>query len=188
MYNVAYVAFKLYRGSDGDVLLHNTVVKSGDAFGVYPGRDVSNLYMRNNLFIGGPGATYNGFDSGPGRVFQVNELVLASADADYDGFGSTTGTFTGKFGPTSFDSLASMQSATTENHAVQVGLDVFATPVALPTNAMTQFAPPDLRLATSSAATNVGAVLPTISDNAASGAPDLGAIEAGSSAPTYGPR
>ena len=40
-YNVAHVAFKLYRGSTGDVIVNNTVVKSGDAFGNYAGRPVS---------------------------------------------------------------------------------------------------------------------------------------------------
>ena len=33
MYNVIYEAFKLHNGTVGDVFLHNTVVKSGDAFG-----------------------------------------------------------------------------------------------------------------------------------------------------------
>ena len=37
MYNVVLHAFKLHRGSVGDVGLHNTVVKNGDAFSVYSG-------------------------------------------------------------------------------------------------------------------------------------------------------
>ena len=188
LYNIAYIPFKPYRGSRGDVLLHNTAVKGGDAFSSFPGPDVADLYMRNNLFIGGPGNTYNGFDAGPGRVFQFADLFTDSADIDYDGFGSTTGGFDGQFGPSiSFSSLAMMRASTPERHAVQVGLDVFAQAVAIPTAAMTTYAPPDLRLAPGSAAVDAGTALPNIDDDAV-GAPDLGAYELGSPPPHYGPR
>ncbi|MFN8124811.1 MAG: right-handed parallel beta-helix repeat-containing protein, partial [Thermoleophilia bacterium] len=52
-FNVTHVVFKPYRGSTGDVLLNNTAVKTGDAFGVYSGEPVTRLLSRNNLFIGG---------------------------------------------------------------------------------------------------------------------------------------
>ena len=35
MYNVVFESFKLHNGTVGDVLLHNTVIKSGDAFAVF---------------------------------------------------------------------------------------------------------------------------------------------------------
>lgn len=187
-YNVGHVAFKLYRGSQGDVLLHNTVVKGGDAFGIYAGRSVSELYMRNNLFIGGPGATYNGFSNGSGRVFAVADLVVASADADYDGFGSTTGAFTGRFGPTQFNTLGELRSSTTERNATRVTLlGVFASPPSAPNDATMLFTASDLRLAASSAAVDAGIVLANI-NNSATGAPDLGAIELGTPVTVYGPR
>ncbi|MFK7919654.1 MAG: nitrous oxide reductase family maturation protein NosD [Ilumatobacter sp.] len=146
IYNVAHVAFKLYRGSQGDVLLHNTVVKGGDAFGVYAGRPVSHLFMRNNLFIGGPGASYNGYSNGAGRVFDVADLDEHSVDADHDGFGSTIDSFSGRFGSVRFDNISEFRSSTTERNALQVSLDVFQANVDAPTNAMTMYGPPDLRV------------------------------------------
>ncbi|MEY4564079.1 MAG: hypothetical protein RLZZ618_3356, partial [Pseudomonadota bacterium] len=75
LYNVAHVAFKLYRGSYGDVLLHNTVVKGGNGFAVQADTPVGQLYSRNNLFIGGPGATTGGYSSGAGNVMQLATVV-----------------------------------------------------------------------------------------------------------------
>ncbi len=186
-YNVGHVAFKLYRGSQGDVLLHNTVVKDGDALGIYAGRSVSGLYMRNNLLMGGPGDSYNGYSNGSGQALRVADLVESTADMNYNGYGSTTGTFTGRFGDTTFENFAEMRSQTTEKNSTRVDLNVFASPVAFPDETTTQFKPVDFRLAASSAAVNAGVTLPTINDSA-SGAPDLGAHEHGSPLPSYGPR
>ncbi|MFP2928552.1 fibronectin type III domain-containing protein [Pyxidicoccus sp. 3LG] len=188
VYNPVHVAFKLYRGSVGDVLLHNTVVKNGDALGIYAGRPVSSLYSRNNLFIGGPGGTFNGYSSGSGRALHVPDLVTASASLDHDGFGSTTGTLTGSWGSTRFTDLASLRANTSEKNAVQVDLGVFAATVAYPSAPMTQYAAPDLRLRAGSAAENAGQVLPGITDGFNGAAPDLGAHEVGAALPVYGPR
>ena len=126
-YNVAHVAFKLYRGSNGDVIVNNTVVKSGDAFGNDAGRPVSNLYMRNNLLIGGPGGTFGGYENGTGRVFDVSTLDEGSVDADHDGYGSTTGTFVFKWGDVAAATgLTAMRTTTTEAHAVEVTMAAFA--------------------------------------------------------------
>lgn len=188
-YNVAHVAFKLYRGSNGDVIVNNTVVKAGDAFGNYSGRPVSNLYMRNNLMIGGPGGTYGGFENGTGRVFDVRTLDVATADADYDGYGSTTGAFTWRFGATSAgDGLASMRAGTTERNAVQVGMAVFFQAVAPPGDPLTVYPAPDLRLAPGGVAVDAGVGIAGLTDGAAGPAPDLGAHEVGAPVPAYGPR
>ncbi len=188
VYNVAHVAFKLYRGSIGDVILHNTVVKNGDAFGIYAGRTVKDTYMRNNLLIGGPGATYNGFSSGSGRVIDAADIDLATFNGDYDGFGSTLNTFTGKIGALTFNSLASLRATTSQKNAVQLNLGVFASSVAFPANAMTQFAAPDLRLATASSAIDAGIAIANVNDGYTGVSPDLGAYELGKPAPVYGPR
>ncbi|MCP3138185.1 right-handed parallel beta-helix repeat-containing protein [Pyxidicoccus xibeiensis] len=188
VYNPVHLAFKLYRGSAGDVLLHNTVVKNGDALGIYAGRPVSRLYSRNNLFIGGPGGSFNGYSSGSGRVLHLPDLVTAGSSMDFDGFGSTTGTFTGSWGSTRFTDLASLRGNTSEKNAVLVGLGVFAATVAYPAAPMTLYASPDLRLRAGSAAENVGQVLPGVTDGFSGGAPDLGAHEVGAALPVYGPR
>lgn len=188
VYNVAHVAFKLYRGSIGDVILHNTVVKNGDAFGISAGRTVKSAYMRNNLLIGGPGATYNGFSSGSGRVIDALDIVTATYDGNYDGFGSTLGSFTGKIGAVTFDTLAALRASTSQRNAVQIGLSGFANTVPFPANAMTLFATPDLRLAAVSNAIDTGIAIPNVNDGYAGHAPDLGAYEFGRASPVYGPR
>jgi hypothetical protein len=188
VYNPVHVAFKLYRGSTGDVLLHNTVVKNGDALGIYAGRPVARLYSRNNLFLGGPGGSFNGYSSGSGRALHIPDLVTANSSLDHDGFGSTTGELTGSWGSVSFTNLGTLRANTSEKSAVQVDLGVFAASVAYPAAPMTQYAAPDLRLRAGSAAENAGQVLPGITDGFSGAAPDLGAHEVGAALPVYGPR
>ena len=190
MFNIIYSPFKLHRGGSGDVALHNTVVKCGDALAVYASVPWSRAFFRNNLFIGGQGGgTYGGYENGDGQVAQ-----LAAADAtcsfDYDGFGSIgTGTFRGRIGSSTFASLGELRTRTTEQHAVQVDLSVFAQPVTFPaTGPFPAVAMPDLRLATGSAAENVGIPLDNVNTGYAGSAPDLGAYELGSAPPHYGPR
>ncbi len=185
-YNVAHVAFKLYRGSIGDVLLHNTVVKNGDALAEYSGVQVARTFSRNNLVIGGPGATYNGFSSGSGRVISFSDLVASGSSMDYDALGSTTGSFTGNLGGVSFSSLAALRSGTTEKNAIQADLGMFAATVAFPGVATTKFVAPDLRPKAGSALENSALPIPGINDVAAT--PDMGAYEVGAALPVYGPR
>jgi hypothetical protein len=186
LYNVLYQAFKLQRSSVGDVGLHNTVVKSGDAFSVNTDDPFSYAYFRNNLFIGGPGADHNGYDSGPGDV-----MMLSSADAtcsfDYDGYGSIgTGTFGGRVGDVRFDGLDEMRAMTSEVHGVEVDLDVFAAAVAFPADPFAAPPTPSLLLASGGDAVDRGVALPNVNDDFAGDAPDLGAFELGDEEPTYG--
>jgi hypothetical protein len=189
MYNVLYTPFKFHNGTVGDVVLHNTVVKCGDAFGCYAGATWSRAYFRNNLFIGGTGGgTYGGYGNGSGNV-----LDLADADAtcsfDYDGLGSIgTNTFAGKIGATRFTSLATLKANTTEVHAVQVDMSVFADTVPFPSNPYPAKSVADLHLAPGSAAIDQGVVLVGLNDGFAGAAPDLGAYELGATPPVYGPR
>ncbi len=185
-YNVAHVAFKLYRGSIGDVLLHNTIVKSGDAFGVYAGVPVARTYSRNNLLIGGPGATYNGFSNGSGRVFSFSDLVASGASLDFDALGSTTGAFAGNVAGSTFASLAELRSRTTEKNAIEVGPDVFAAAIAIPGNAAAKLTAADLRPRAGSALAGAAQPIANVNDSTAS--PTIGAYEAGAPLPLYGPR
>ncbi len=187
-YNVVNVPFKLYRGSIGDVLLHNTIVKQGDAFGLYAGFPVARLFTRNNLFLGGPGGTYNGLNSGSGRPADIQDLVTANSSLNFDAFGNTQGTFNGRLGAVSFTTVAQMRTTTTEIGGNQVNYWVFAQPVAFPADANTQFATVDLRLAAGGGAQDIGVAIPNINDGFAGAAPDVGAYEAGSMLPVYGPR
>lgn len=189
LYNVVFEAFKLHNATYGDVLLHNTVVKAGDAFSVFSGATIARTTSRNNLFIGGPGGTFGSYDIGSGRVMSLTDLAVASASLDYDGFGSTTGAFQARFGPSvTVSSLAQLRSQTSEVHAVQVDLRAFAATIAVPAAPMTAYAAPDLRLAPGGGAIDRGQQVTGINDGFAGSAPDLGAYEAGAAVPPYGVR
>lgn len=187
LYNVIHTAFKLQRGSVGDVVLHNTVVKNGDALSIYTDQPFARQYFRNNIFLGGPGGTYNGYFNGSGRVISL-EAAAPSGDYDYDGFGSQTGKFEGRLGAAVFASLAELQMKTTEKHAVELDLGVFEAAVAYPASPFPGFEPVSLALAQGSAAEDVGVRLPNVNDGFTGEGPDLGAHERGAPAPVYGPR
>ena len=135
MYNIIYSPFKLHRGSVGDIAFHNTVVKCGDALGIYAGATWSQAMFRNNIFIGGTGGgTYGGYGNGSGLIAQMRDAD-ATCSFDYDGFGSIgISNFRGQIGDASFSSLATLKSATTEKNAVQVDMSVFAASVTHPSN------------------------------------------------------
>ncbi len=188
IYNAVLTPFKLHNGSSGNVLLHNTVVKNGDAFGIYSGTPIPSLTTRNNLFIGGPGGTYNGYNNGDGHTLEIWDLATTSADMNHDAMGSTLGTFSGHFGHTAFASLAQLKSISTEKNALQIDLGVFNKTVAYPATPTRAYAVPDLRLKPGSEVQDTGEVLPNVNDGFAGAAPDAGAYELGSAMPVYGPR
>ncbi|QEG22601.1 right-handed parallel beta-helix repeat-containing protein [Mariniblastus fucicola] len=187
VYNAVYQAFKPQRSSDGNLWYHNTIVKPGDAFNVITSNGFSRSVSRNNIFIGGPAGTFNGFSNGAGRV-----LYLPSADAtcdfNYDGFGSSgTGSFVGRIGATNFDGLAQMQALTTETDAVELDLSVFEDSVSVPAIPVEEHSPPSFELAAQSSAIDVGVALTGFNDRFTGTAPDLGAYEFGKPIPVYGP-
>ncbi len=185
-YNVILSVFKLQRGSVGDVLLHNTAVKNGDAFGIYTTDVFSRVIARNNLFLGGPGGDFGGWSSGSGRVIDL-DAADPSCDLDFDGYGSTLGTFEGRYGAVDFDSLEALRASTTEVHAIEIGAGDFEQ-VTYPDAPFPERAIPDLSLAAGSAALDVGVAIPGINSGAIGDGPDLGALERGAEAPAYGPR
>lgn len=177
-YNVVHVPFKLYRGSSGDVILHNTVVKTGDGFNAYPGVPIRRAWARNNLFLGGEPGSYAGFSSGSGRVVDLQDLNTQDSSLDYNGYGTTRSDFRGRIGAVSFDSLAQLRALTSEQHAQQVSMTVFATPPAFPQDPLVQRMHPELALRASSSAVDSGVPIANINDGYAGAAPDLGALEA----------
>jgi hypothetical protein len=176
-YSVVHVPFKLYRGSRGDVLLHNTVVKHGDGFNAYPGTPIRALYARNNLFLGGAAGSFAGFSSGSGRVVDLADLDTTSSSLDYNGYGTQLAEFRGRIGASGFTGLAQLRSLTSEAHAVQLGYDSFASAVAYPADPTQVLLAPALDLAENAPAVDAGIALPGINDDYAGAAPDLGARE-----------
>jgi hypothetical protein len=185
--NVFNAVFKLNRGSIGDVALHNTVVKNGDALAGTPGVTHARQYFRNNLFIGGQGGTYNGWSSGSGRIVYM-PFAASDGSYDYDGLGSMVNDDSGQIGDVTFDNFAELQSLTTYAHAVQVDMNIFAATVAFPADPFHAANTPDLRIRADSTAADRGEFIPGINSGFAGSGPDLGAYEAGQELPTYGPR
>jgi hypothetical protein len=185
MYNLAYVPYKLHRGSEGDVVLHNTVVKMGDGAACRTEDPWRRAMLRNNLAVGGPGGPVNGFSSGRGRAAQF-PAADASCEFDYNGYGTWRMGFSGMIGGRPFRGLRGLRRI--EPHAVRVGLDAFAARVRFPSPLVPEREPADLRLAAGTAAVDAGALLPTVNDGFAGDAPDLGAYELGQPTPWYGPR
>jgi len=185
MYNLTHVPFKLHRGSVGDVVLHNTSVKCGDAFAVYTGDTWSHAWFRNNLFIGGDGPDTC---RGSGKVASL-DAADGTCDFNFDGYGTIgTGDFRGRIGDDSFSSLAEMQANTTEHDAVELDMDVFSATVAYPSVPFPELPIPDLAILSGSAAADRGVPLANVNDGFDGAAPDLGALEAGREPPHYGPR
>ena len=175
-YGILYAPFKLYRGSIGDVLLFNTMVKHGDAFNVYAGMPHRRQYSRNNLFLGGPGGTYGGYSGGTGLVLSLADDRGSSYD--YDGFGTAAGRFRGVFRDRSFTGLAGLRSKTTEKHGVRVGFGVFSTRMRYPGRPFAAYSVPDFTLRPGSAAVRAGVYLPGLGLSPGR-APDLGAVQLG---------
>jgi hypothetical protein len=143
--------------------------------------------FRNNLFIGGPGGTYNGYSSGSGRVIDMSSAA-PTGDYDWDGFGSMTGAFTGRLGSITFQSAAELRSKTSEKHALELNLSVFAAAVTYPNTPFPARPVQDLRPKAGSAVHDKGLVIPGINDGFEGQAPELGAYEVGAPLPPYGPR
>lgn len=178
-YNVLHIPFKLYRSSEGDVILHNTIVKSGDGLNAYPGTPIRRALFRNNIFLGGAASSVNGFSSGSGRVIDLQSLDTTNSSMDYNGYGSALGTFTGRIGTVSFSSLAQLRSSTSENNAQQLDFGIFEQSIAFPPpgNPLTLYPTQSLRLRADTLAVDTGVALANINDGFSGSAPDLGAFE-----------
>jgi hypothetical protein len=187
-YNILYAPFKLYRGSVGDVLLHNTTVKYGDAFNIYSGVTHSRQYTRNNLFLGGPGDTFNGYSGGNGLVMSLEYAAggLGRGSYDFDGFGTTASRFRGSYQDARFVGLAELRSMTPEKHALKVGFGIFASGVAYPNRPFHLWGARNFALESGANAIDAGQVVPGINAGYTGAAPDLGAREFGQPAPAVG--
>ncbi len=186
-------ALKLTANSAGVLIYNNTLLAEVHQMG-----PVSNLHFRNNLILG-QGAWP--------EIFSV-ETFTPWTSSDFNGFGPA-GTGPSVFGWTApvasadytaggarpaqtFATLKAYAERTgQDSHSRMVDWSVFqkASPPAAgdPTRL---YRPEDFNfsLREGSAAIDAGMPLPGITDGFAGKAPDLGAIEFGRAAPTYGPR
>lgn len=188
------VAFKFSAKAAGVFAFHNTIIGEQGA-----GDPTSNMHYRNNLFMGrdtpdrgvmrwanGTSAyssDYNGFRPNKGVTEQYRWLAPQAGETNYE--------------PTpddwrAFDSLDAFRAATgQEQHGVEVDFDVFVKmvpPDPSKRHAVYHAGDLDFSLAPDGAAVDAGAVIPTVNDDFAGDAPDLGALEVGGEQPRYGPR
>jgi hypothetical protein len=178
MYNLTHVPFKLHRFSQGDVVLHNTVVKVGSGMSCYSRQPFDFALFRNNLAIGGPTPVrWGGYESGSGEGALIKSHG-PNCSFDFDAVGSVTagaGTIGGK--PFSL----------VEPNGLIVDMDVFNS-VAFPEEPLPGYEPPDLRPRPGSKIVDRAILLPNINDDFTGEIPDIGAFELGRALPTYGPR
>lgn len=121
MFNITYSAFKLNRFSRGDVILHNTVLKSGDGFGSYTSEPFDQCLVLNNIFVGGKpvDTDFGGYRAGRGRAVDVQQFG-PRCTFDYNVYGTHGITFEGKFRSRTFTKLPGGEF---EPHGVQLDTD-----------------------------------------------------------------
>lgn len=188
------VAFKFSAKPAGLLAYHNTIIGEQVIRDPY-----SNVHYRNNLFLG---------RDTPERPVMVWANATGAHSSDHNGYRPNRGVTNAflwlapppgqlAYEPTpsqwmAFPSLAQLQTATgQETHGIEVDFDVFE-----------QLTPPNpnlrhavyhamdlvFRLNPAGRAVDAGEILPTVNDDFAGRAPDLGALESGRPEPHYGPR
>jgi hypothetical protein len=138
MFNIVLTPFKLHRFSQGDIIQHNTVVKAGDAFGIYTSEPFDHARIEHNLFIGSrPPADlrYGGYSPGRGRGVDLQNFG-AHCVIDYNTYAVIGLPFEGKIRSRTFDRLPGPEF---EKHGRVIEVDL---PV--PADPARHQAPPDL--------------------------------------------
>ncbi len=180
MYNVVHAAFKLKRRSQGDVVIHNTVIKVGTGLGGNSAMD--HAWFRNNLAIGGPdgGVNWGDYGAGTPSAADIIEPGLHS-DFDYDAVGVFNTDYRATIGDKQFSEV--------EKHGIErIKIEEVFNNVQFPLPPVPEREAPDLRPEKNSRIVDAAVVIPNINDNYNGKGPDIGAYEAGEDLPHYGPR
>jgi len=180
MYNLINGGLKLQRYSQGDVILHNTMIKIGRGLGGNAPMD--HAFFRNNLAIGGPTTDVAWGKWGVGNPWaaDIREPGIHSS-FDYDAVGVHDTPYIAKIGDKDF--------AEVEKHGVEKLIlhNVF-NDIKFPNPPVPERAVPDLRPKAGSRVVDAAVFLPNINNHFEGGAPDCGAYEVGQELPHYGPR
>ena len=180
LYNVLHLSFKLQRFSQGDVLLHNTVVKLGT--GMTSKSPMDYAFFRNNLAIGGPAGSVNWGGWGAGNPYgsDVKDPGIHSS-FDYDAVGVSGTPYIAMIGDKSFKDA--------EPHGTErITMQETFPGIKFPYNPFPAYPVPDLRPKTGSGVEDGAVAIPNINDHFKGRAPDCGAYEIGQELPHYGPR
>lgn len=138
LFNVVLSAFKLHRFSQGDVILHNTVVKTGDGLGIYSSEPFDFVRIEHNLFIGGKvpdGVSFGGYSPGRGRAIDVQRFGDHCV-IDHNTYAVVGQAFEGKIGSWTFTALPGEEF---ESHGRVIDVSV-----SFPGDPARRYDPPDL--------------------------------------------
>lgn len=180
MYNVVHGAYKLKRGSEGDVVLHNTVVKIGA--GMAGNSEMDNALFRNNLAFGGPNGGVNWGGYGAGNPYAADIRNPGSRSSfDYDAVGVGSGTYVAKIGGLDFEDVE-------PNGYGDIDFNQTFAQAIYPSSPIPEKVMNDLRLNAQSELIDAAILLHNINDDFLGAGPDIGALESGRPLPHYGPR
>jgi hypothetical protein len=180
MYNLINGGLKLHRYSQGDVILHNTMVKIGRGLGGNTPMDYQ--YFRNNLAIGGPVPEKEWGKWGVGNPYAADIRDPGKHSSfDHDAVGVYGTPYIAKIGNKAFSEV--------EKHGIEgITMEETFNSVEFPDPPAPEREVPDLRPRAGSKVIDGGIVIPNINDNYSGTAPDCGAYELGQELPHYGPR
>lgn len=180
MYNLTHGAFKLKRFSQGDVVMHNTVVKVGAGLGGNDSMDYA--WFRNNLAIGGDDGGVKWGDYGAGRELAADIFKpKPHCSFDYDAVGVEGIPYAAMIGRLTFREA--------EPHGVeQILLSETFAGVPFPNPPIPERPVQDLRPLAGARVIDAGVRITGVNDDFTGRAPDIGAYEFGQDLPWYGPR
>jgi hypothetical protein len=179
MYNIINGGLKLHRKSQGDVILHNTIIKIGRGLGGNTPMDYE--YFRNNLAIGGalPEKEWGKYGVGKPYAADINDPGKHSS-FDYDAVGVYGTPYKAMIGDKAFSEV--------EPHGIEnITIEETFNNLEFPNPPAPEWKVPDLRPRAGSRVIDRGVVIPNINDNYKGYAPDCGAYESGEELPHYGP-
>lgn len=180
MYNVIHAAFKLKRNSQGDVVIHNTVVKVGA--GLAGNSKMDYAYFRNNLAIGGPTGGVNWGDYGAGNPYAADIVDPGiHSDFDFDAVGVDGVPYVARIGENDFSEVE-------KNGIERIVLDKVLDQVEFPNPPVPERNPQDLRPLQNSKVVDAALRIDNINDDFLGEGPDCGAYETQQILPHYGPR
>ncbi|HJZ40647.1 MAG TPA: hypothetical protein VJ203_09805 [Bacteroidales bacterium] len=180
MYNLIHGAFKLKRFSQGDVVMHNTVVKVGAGLSGNDSMDYA--WFRNNLAIGGPDGGVKWGDYGAGNPYAADIIKpWKHCSFDYDAVGIFAGTYVANIGKHPFSEI--------EKHGIEhLVLGETFENVQFPNPPVPEREIQDLRPKAGAKVIDKAIPIANMNDKFTGSGPDIGAYEFGQELPHYGPR
>jgi hypothetical protein len=167
----------------GMLIYHNTFVSPLIDLTDETPTTLHNFSMRNNLFVG------------PAKLAGARAAEYTTkidhGTFDYDGYFPDGSFWLGVVGGSNVvaDNFAGLRAGGVfESHGLLVDADVFANKKIGPDDPKVKYPPFDFALSITSKAIDKGVVIPGVNEHHAGKAPDLGALELGCPAPSYGPR